>query len=348
MTALAEIDTTNLLTVLGVVAAVGALISPTSKLQLRFCLTWLDWTIGVAVLLLIHYVVFAPVLRELGLYYSLGPWRWGLNSSSAVYLLLLGGALYFFCRTRSPSLVPNKIQIFHELVENLSFTKRYVELVSHVETHLPKLIRMSKEGGRLVKWIDRINHVPMDPRTFFFDEERPEPSRWRRWLTKALGPLRRWALMQDRSRIQAREVMRTLVTSPELTRYVAVSHPFYCTKLLESDEALNSDFLEESVDAMLDAPGSRLYVELKNNRNLNRGSRLALPEGNRLLRYFFADAVKAARIGVYQAVGESVLRRLNENSKLTLKLNEPLNSYADQGKYRCPINSGIRPETILD
>lgn len=77
MTALAEIDTTNLLTVLGVLAAVGALISPTSKLQLRFCLTRLDWALGIAILLLIHYLVFAPVLVELGIYYSFGPWRWG-------------------------------------------------------------------------------------------------------------------------------------------------------------------------------------------------------------------------------------------------------------------------------
>ncbi|MCY1290394.1 hypothetical protein D9M70_395380 [compost metagenome] len=111
-TASAEIDTTNLLTILGVVAAIWALISPTSRLQLRFCMTWLDWTIGVSVLLLAHYLVFAPALVQLGLYYSLGPWRWGLNSSSAVYLLLLVVAFYFLWRTRSPTLVRGKIQIF--------------------------------------------------------------------------------------------------------------------------------------------------------------------------------------------------------------------------------------------
>lgn len=347
MTALAEIDTTNLLTVLGVLAAVGALISPTSKLQLRFCLTRLDWALGIAILLLIHYLVFAPVLVELGLYYSFGPWRWGLSSSSAVYLLLLVGAVYFIWRTRSPALVPSKLQVFRELVENFAFTKRYVELVSHVEPQLPKLIRMTQEEGRLVNWIDRINHVPFDPKRFILGEKEPEPSAWRRGLAKALGPLRLWALRQDRPRTQAREIMQTLVTSPELTRYVAVSHPYYCIKLLDSDEALISDFIDECVDAMLDAPGSRLYVELKNNRNLKRGSRLALPEGNRLLRYFFANAEKAARSGVDRAVGESLLRRINEDSKLAVKLNEPLNSYADQGKYRCPINSGITMFEIM-
>ncbi|EIU7140306.1 hypothetical protein [Pseudomonas aeruginosa] len=347
MTALAEIDTTNLLTVLGVLAAVGALISPTSKLQLRFCLTRLDWALGIAILLLIHYLVFAPVLVELGIYYSFGPWRWGLSSSSAVYLLLLVGAVYFIWRTRSPALVPSKLQIFRELVENFAFTKRYVELVSHVEPHLPKLIRMTQEEGRLVNWIDRINHVPLDPKKFILGEKEPEPSAWRRRLANALGLLRLWALRQDRPRTQAREVIRTLITSPELTRYVAVSHPYYCIKLLDSDDALMSDFIDECVDAMLDAPGSRLYVELKNNRNLKRGSRLALPDENRLLRYFFANAAKAARSGVDHAIGESLLRRLNEDSRLAAKLNEPLNSYADQGKFRCPINSGITMFEIM-
>ncbi|HFS0969462.1 TPA: hypothetical protein ACHY2P_006400 [Pseudomonas aeruginosa] len=347
MTALTEIDTTNLLTVLGVLAAVGALISPTSKLQLRFCLTWLDWTIGFAILLLIHYLVFAPVLIELGLYYSFGPWRWGLNSSSAVYLLLLSGAVYFIWRTRSPALVPSKIQVFRELVENFAFTKRYVELVSHVEPQLPKLIRMAQEEGRLVNWIDRINHVPFDPKKFILGEKEPRPSAWRRHLAKALGPLRHWALTRDRPRTQAREAMQTLVTSPELTRYIAVSHPYFCLRLLDSDEALISDFINECVDAMLDAPGDRLYVELKNNSNLNCGSRLALPAGNRLLRYFFADAAKAARSGIDHAIGESLLRRLNEDSKLAVRLNEPLNSYVDQGKYRCPINAGITMFEIM-
>ncbi|MGC3645851.1 hypothetical protein ACPTFH_30905, partial [Pseudomonas aeruginosa] len=48
-----------------------------------------------------------------------------------------------------------------------------------------------------------------------------------------------------------------------------------------------------------------------------------------------------ARCGVDHALGESLLGRLNEDSRLAAKLNEPLNSYADQGKFRCPINSGI-------
>lgn len=117
MTASAQIDTTSLLTILGVVAAVWALISPASRLRLRFCMAWWDWVIGGIVFLLIHYLVFSPALERLGLYYSLGPWKWGLDSSSAVYLLLLAVVFYFFWRTRFPMLIRGRIRVFRELIE---------------------------------------------------------------------------------------------------------------------------------------------------------------------------------------------------------------------------------------
>ncbi|HEY4092270.1 MAG TPA: hypothetical protein VGN46_12205 [Luteibacter sp.] len=92
-------------------------------------MAWWDRVIGAIVFLLIHYLVFAPALERLGLYYSLGPWRWRLDSSSAVYLLLLSVVVYFFWRTRSPMLVRGRIRVFRELIENLHLTKRYEELV---------------------------------------------------------------------------------------------------------------------------------------------------------------------------------------------------------------------------
>lgn len=132
-----------------------------------------------------------------------------------------------------------------------------------------------------------------------------------------------------------------LVTSPELTVHLAQAHPHFCLKLLEADEAIRSDFIAHYIDALLDVTGSRLYVELKNNLNLNGGSRLNLPESNRLLHFFFADAAKAVKNDLAAAIGESVRRRLDEDKHLADKLNEPLGSYYEVGRFRCPINSGI-------
>lgn len=87
MTPPTKIDTSSLLTILGVIAAVWALITPNARLRLRFCLAWRDWAIVGFAFLLSNYLVFAPALKALDLYFSFGPWKWGLDSSSAVYLI---------------------------------------------------------------------------------------------------------------------------------------------------------------------------------------------------------------------------------------------------------------------
>ncbi|WP_304589935.1 hypothetical protein [Burkholderia anthina] len=326
---------------LGIIAAVWALISPTNRLRLRFCMTWVDWGIGSVVFILIHYFVFAPTLERLGLYYSLGPWKWGLDSSSVVYLLLLSVAFYFFWRTRFPKLARGRVRILRELIENLHLTKRYDELVLLVEPQLPKLICLSRRQPLLVRWIDRLDRRKIDIAALLRGDKPKARPAWRKRWSSLLQHLKSRSLVRNEAGTQAREILLNLVTSPELTIHLAVAHPHFCLKLLEADEAIRSDFIEHYIDALLDASGSRLYVELKNNQNLSVGSRLYLPENNRLLRFFFTDATAAPKNGLDNAIGEAVCRRLDEDSKLAEKLNGSLGSYFDAGRFRCPINSGI-------
>lgn len=341
MTDSAQIDTTGLLTILGVIAAVWALISPTNRLRLRFCTTWVDWVVGGSVLLLVHYLVFAPALEQLGVYYSLGPWKWGLDSSSVVYLLLLSVALYFFWRTRFPTLARGRVHVFRELIENLHLTRRYDELVLLVEPQLPTLISLARKESWLVRWIESRRNSKDELAALLRGETPKPPSAWCKQWRRLLHTLKSGCAERDKASLQAREILLNLVTSPELTVHLAQAHPHFCLKLLEADEAIRSDFISRYIDALLDSTGSRLYVELKNNQNLNGGSRLYLPESNRLLRFFFADAARAVKNGLDAAIGESVCRRLDEDKHLADKLNEPLGSYQEVGRFRCSINSGI-------
>jgi hypothetical protein len=319
MAATAQIDTTSLLTILGVLAAVWALISPTGRLRLRFCATAWDWCIGGLVFFLIHYLVFAPVLQSFGLYYSLGEWKWGLDSGSAVYLLLLMTAFYFFWRTRFPTLARGRVKVFLELVENLHLTNRYDELVLLVEPQLPTLISLARRQSLLVRLIDRLDR-PHNDLAFLasrlLGEEPQARSKWRKRLSSLLQSVKSWSLARAEACTQAQEILLTLVTSPKLTSHLAAAHPHFCLKLLETGEAARSDFIEHYVDALLNVPGSRLYIELKNNQNLNVGSRLGLPAHNRLLRFFFADAAAALKHGIEGAIGEAICRRLDEDKML--------------------------------
>jgi len=300
-----------------------------------------DWIVGGSVLLLVHYLTFAPTLEQLGLYYSLGPWKWGLDSSSAVYLLLFSVALYFFWRTRFPTLARGRVHVFRELIENLHLTRRYDELVLLVEPQLPALISMTRQQSWLVRWIENRGNSKEELAALLRGEHPKPHSAWIKHWRRFLNALKSRCAERDQASSQAREILLNLVTSPELTIHLAQAHPHFCLKLLKADDAIRSDFIAQYIDALLDATGSRLYVELKNNQNLNGGSRLYLPESNRLLRFFFADAAMAVNNDVESAIGDSVRRRLGEDKNLAEKLSEPLGSYQEFGRFRCPINSGI-------
>jgi len=342
MTSPSPIETANLLTILGVIAAIWALISPTGRLRFRYCVSWLDWTFASAVFLLIHYLAFGPALESAGLYYSLGTWKWGLDSSSVIYLLLLLVVIYFFWRTRAPTLARGKLNLFRELVENLLLTQRYDELVLLVEPQLQKLIGLSTSQPLLVRLTNRLRlRSKFDLNALSSGTQRRAETAWQRRFRASLKAAESWLIRRNKTSTQASELILDLVTSSSLVTQLAVTHPYFHLKLLMTQEAIRSDLIDRYMDALLAEPGSRLFVELKNSQNIRIGSRLGIPQYNRLLRFFFADAAGAIAGGLDKAIGEAVLVRLDEDDKLAEKLNRPLGSYYEVGKFRCPINSGI-------
>ncbi|HDN2510187.1 TPA: hypothetical protein P1K35_000322 [Providencia rettgeri] len=304
-----KIDTTSLLTILGVIAAVWALITPNARLRLRFCLAWWDWAIVGGAFFLSNYLVFAPALKSLGLYFSFGPWKWGLDSSSAVYLILLAVAIYILIRLKKPKLSAGRAKIFLELVDNLHFTKRYDDLAQLLEPQIDRLLSI----------IDR----PMKRR--FYDK-----------VAEKLG-----VNNSETAAEYAHEALLNIVTSPELINHFALAHPSLCLELMKVEPIIRSDFTSNFITALLSSTNSRLYVELKNNLNVSRGHRLLIPNNNRILHFFFSNARFAADIAIYRDIGEDLYWRLDEDEKVISRLNKPLGSYYDISKYKCPIYSGI-------
>jgi hypothetical protein len=82
------IDTNVLITILRLIAAVWAVIPSNTRLRFRLRMSWVDWGIAMSVFLIIHYLVFEPFFRSVGLFYSFGPWRWGtgINGTSFAWL----------------------------------------------------------------------------------------------------------------------------------------------------------------------------------------------------------------------------------------------------------------------
>jgi hypothetical protein len=113
-------------------------------------------------------------------------------------------------------------------------------------------------------------------------------------------------------------------------------------EIMERATSVEECFQDEFFDALLANEASILYSELKNNINFGEsGHRLALPDENRLLRFYCVDVDVAVRLGVYRSVGEAVLARIDADEVLEKKLNGRLLTFKDVGKYHDPVYAGI-------
>lgn len=343
-----SIDTSSLLTMLGLIAAVWAIVPAATRLRFRLSVTWFDWLIVVGIFLIVHYLVFEPALRSVGIYHSFGPWKWGLDKSSSIYLLLLGLGLFLLVRARAPKLARRNIELFAKLVDNLLLTKRYDELVSLVEPQFSKLLRISCYLPVLVRVLAKITPKSAFNLQAILSGARPKHENYlKRWIRSTFTRLESVVAGWDSSANQAQELLRSLSNSPSLVNYLAVAYPDFGLRILERPEAVREDFVELFMDALLSDNGSRLYVELKNNENLNGRHRLGLPSANKILCFFFEDVSVAAHHGLYRAIGESVLRRLEEDPKLVETYNRSLGYFDEVGKYHSPIYAGIKLFEIM-
>lgn len=342
------IDTSSLLTILGVVAAVWAIIPTNNRLRFRLSVTWIDWLIVIAVFLIAHYLVFEKTLRALGLYYSFGPWKWGLDKGSAVYLLLLALGIYLLARARAPRLAKQNIGTFGKLVDNLLLMKRYDELVSLVEPQLSRLINLSQHRPLSARFLATFAPKPdFNVQILLHGKSNQHDLKRKHRFRSKLSQFETILLERDHSSRHANEILQGISNSPALVTHLAVTQPKFCLRLLERPEVVREDFIELFIDALLTDHTSRIYIELKNNQNQNGRHRLALPEANRILCFFFKDVSVAAKLGVYRAIGESVCRTLDENSHLAEVYNHSLGYYNEVGKYRCPVHAGIKLFEIM-
>lgn len=348
MTSDIPVETGILLTILAISAAVWAVIPANSRLRFRLSVTWLDWFVVISVILSVHYLTFERVLREVGLYYSFGPWKFGLDKASAVYILVAALGLYLLVRARAPKLAMRNIGLFEKLADNLLLINRYDELVDLVEPQLPKLIKMASYQPVLLRLVSKITPKPVFDIDALLSGSTPRgESVIRHGVRSMLNKLGVRLVKRNAARESAIELLHNISNTPSLVSYLAVAHPSFCLKLLERPEIVREDFVELFMSALLADNTSRLYVELRNSRNLNGRSRLALPEANRILCFLFRDVSVAERLGVYRGIGEAVLEKLNGDEKLIEKYNRSLGSFSENGKYHCPILGGIKLFEIM-
>jgi len=342
----AGIDTSALLTMLGLIAAVWAIVPNTAKLTFQLSLTKLDWLVIWSLLLIVHGLFFEPVLTTLG-FPTLGPWKWGFDKSATQYSLFLLLAAFVYWRSRRTKLTRWNLGLFDELSTSLLHAGKYEELADLLQRHLePALdlaapvsvrsrlaeaIRPSRPGLQVVRLED-------GSITLSTSESNWLSRKWfsvREGLADLVGPSQK---VQRRAVV----VVKRLLSSRALTAHLAISRPYFCIKIIEHATRFAETFQSDFFNALLADESSILYSEIKNNHNFgDNGRRLALPEENQLLRFYCANVEVAARLGVYRSVGEAVLARIEADEALNKKLNGPMLTFQEVGKDHDPVYAGI-------
>lgn len=343
----AGIDTSALLTMLGLIAAVWSIVPSTARLSFRLSLNWFDWLVIWSALLVIHGFFFQPVLTAVGVP-TFGPWLWGFDKSATQYLLFLLLAGFVYWRSRKTRLTRWNLSLFDDLTTSLLHAGKLEELADLLHHHLASALNLAESKsvrGRLANAI----RPPSPNFKVIFREDgsislgEDAPANWlfhkvfsfREWLADLLGPSHR---VQRRAAI----VVRRLLSSRRLIGHLAIVRPYLCLEVMERATRFVEDFQDEFFDALLAHDFSVLYSELKNNHNFGgSGYRLTLPDENRILRFYCADVDVAARLGVYRSIGESVLARIDADETLEKKFNGRLLTFQDVGKHRDPVYAGI-------
>jgi hypothetical protein len=343
----AGIDTSALLTMLGLIAAVWAVVPSTARLSFRLSLNWLDWLVIWAALLIIHGFFFEPVLTVLG-FPTIGPWLWGFDKSTTQYLLFLLLAAFVYWRSRRTRLTRWNLGLFDDLTTSLLHTGKLEELADLLHRHLASALNLA--ASQSVR--SRLAHAIRPPRPGFQVIFQDDGSislgagastnwlfrkwfRFREWLADLVGPSER---VQRRAAI----VVKRLLSSRRLAGHLAIARPYLCLEVMERATNFVEGFQDEFFDALLANEASVFYSELKNNDNFGGGGhRLALPDENRLLRFYCVDVEVAARLGVYRSVGEAVLTRIDADEVLEKKLNGRLLTFQEVGKHHDPVYAGI-------
>ncbi|WP_157826873.1 hypothetical protein [Macromonas nakdongensis] len=342
------IDTSALLTMLGLIAAVWALVPSTARLSFQLSLSRLDWAIIWGALFAIHVLYFEPVLRDRGLYWVIGPWRWGFDKGGAQYLLFLALAGFVYLRSRRTRLNRRNLPLFEKLATSLLHSRKFEELATLLDHHLEATMAFANAdsiSGRVATWLQPpllpiVLDKGEDGQITIRSASQSRLALLGSWLrtraARAIGPA-------QGPRQRARTVVRTLLSSRDFVAYLALARPYLCLNVAERAGMILEEFEDEFFEALLANESSVIYSELKNSQNLTGGAghRLAIPEENRLLAFYLKDVTVAAKLGVYRSVGEAVLSRIDADDALLAKLNGPLFTYPEAGKYRCPVFAGI-------
>jgi hypothetical protein len=349
------------LTVLGLLVAVYAVVPRERRLDLRLRISTLERAIILVGFLAIVYLEFDTFFLVHGLNLIPRPWPEGITSKNAAYLITIAIATMVGFRIRYARLTKRQIYRFQELVEELYWSERYGELIALLQRHLKAFFRIygsESALARLRRRIDLLSRgMPLDLQAFPPNVNGIETSdvilRSRTPISeRVLRGFVQWAPAivnalptYDREQQTARDIARAVFLSPTFIRALTRTRPYFALAIIgQSPPSFPErfEFVDIYLKECLREPNTVLYSELKNNQNIY--TRYYIPESNRLLHFFLTDVQVAKDNQVYKPLGDFAMSYLDElaHNHSTDPYNRATGDFREVGAWHSPLFATIR------
>jgi len=331
------LDPSGILTILGLAVAGYAIIPRERRLDLGLRVSKLDWLIVCAAIFLIHYLIYFPVLKELGIALDLGYWRYGFNEENTVYLIFLGLGTFIVLRAATAKVKRSNIRAANELFEELLLENKYGELSLLTDRHIRNIAKVKKSQS-----IRNCLAKKVRPLTIFDSHfENKSPGLLDKHFSKQLKWIYSRIKKDDEKPEIANNIIRRLINNHGFVTHLSVSRPYLGITIIDVDTGLTEDFLKNFFSCLMDNRNSIYYYELEHNGTLTSNNRYYIAKSNRLLHYLFSDIKVSEKLAIYKPVGDKVCECLDYDAKLIDRYNEPLGTYYESQRFKCPVDSSV-------
>lgn len=358
-----------LIAIVGLLAAIYAVLPRGRQLELRLRLTALDaGTAAITFLLILYCEYYAFFLSHpvgsIPLAWPVQEWPKDLKPSDASDLILLLGISLTAVRMRLRRLSRRNIREFRRLLDELYWASAYEEIFNFLERHGKGLLRLSASDFALARFRSSLGSFPAhDDLRAFLDQVKdgpaqiePQTSAGLRAALRRLGEGIRYRLLwlrpilpdYTRSENLAQSIIGDILLSDQLISQMVRKRPYLGVTLIAAWKGKHGHDREEFIQAylwkLMEEPSSILYSELKLNGGIRLENPYDLPDTSRLLNFFLADARVAKENGAYKPIGDYVLMLLDElrQNPATDPYNRAVGYFEQTEQWKSPFYAAVR------
>jgi len=330
------VDPSGLIAILGFFVAVVAIIPREKRLDLRIRFSIFDLGVIIFCFALIHYIIYFEVFKKLGLTTELGSWQLGYNQNNIIYLIFLALSAFLIIRAKFSKIGPSNIHIANDLFEQLLFEEKYFEVGLLTERYIEDISSISKSQSLFNKLAKKI--LPITKFEAHFQLKKPSLldkifPKQRIWLSSILDH-------EDEISEVAGHMLQRLVSHAGFVRYLSISRPYLAIKIIKTNTYFSTTFVDNFIDGLLDHQEGIYYFELEHTTS-TISNRYKLSKNNKFLYYLLSDVRISESLGIYQPIGDKVCSLIEYNKEIIEKYNQPLRTYYDKGRFKCPLDSSI-------